>query len=147
MVRYEQGTYFRMIHGLQPNGGGTRINQYTLIMDISIDALGMASLWQTDPTNADDADWFIRADGAIGAAGNFGGQMTAGQWHRVVLAVDAAAGVMHSYIDGGLVQINTSGIELDGRWSLGPEVLLMADNDNQDDRWVYQTAYNCAIKR
>ena len=38
-----------MTHGIAPNGGGTRVNQYTLIMDVFVDTTGpgAASLLQT----------------------------------------------------------------------------------------------------
>ena len=44
---------YKMTHGIAPNGGGTRVNQYTLIMDIMVDTSGpgAASLLQVSDPN------------------------------------------------------------------------------------------------
>jgi hypothetical protein len=85
-----------MRHGIAPNGGGTLVNQYTLIMDIYVDTTGpgAASLLQIDsPTNNGDGDLFWQ--GSNFGQGNGGyngtGAFTAGSWHRIVAAYDEAA--------------------------------------------------------
>ena len=53
VCRFEQGTLFRMYHGLSPNAGGAYVNQYTLIMDVMYpEAFG-----------ADDPDGFLGTEG------------------------------------------------------------------------------------
>src|SRR6185436_14630207 len=53
-----------MTHRIAPNGGGTRVNQYTLVMDVMVtnapNPPGAVALWQTsDPiNNSDDGDLF-----------------------------------------------------------------------------------------
>src|SRR5439155_7041516 len=51
-----------MDHGIKPNGGGTRVNQYTIIFDVMIGTTGAggASMLQvTDPdVNLSDGDLF-----------------------------------------------------------------------------------------
>ena len=50
-----------MDHGIAPNGGGTKVNQYTLIMDVLVDTSGpgAASLLQVDSlNNTTDGDLF-----------------------------------------------------------------------------------------
>ena len=132
-VRISKGTYFHLIHDFQPNGGGGRVNQYTLILDIALDSqlTGLIGLWQTNPENTDDADWFIDPEHGIGVGTNFGGWIVDREWYRLALAVDASAGLLESYINGELVQ-SLSGISLDGHWSIGPEALLMADDNGQN---------------
>src|SRR6185436_1071620 len=86
-----------MDHGIKPNGGGTRVNQYTLIMDILIGTTGpgAASMLQvTDPdVNLTDGDLFWQGNNfGQGGNGYIGtGAFTPGAWHRVIAAYDEAA--------------------------------------------------------
>nr|MBP8261890.1 hypothetical protein [Verrucomicrobiota bacterium] len=68
---FTRGTFFRMTHGLGANGGGSFLNQYTLIMDVMFPSrpTGWAVLWQTNPGNSNDGDWFINASGGLGISG------------------------------------------------------------------------------
>ena len=103
--RFEQGTYFRMYHGLSPNAGGQYVNQYTLIIDVMypeafgpddpdglLGTTGWQALYQTNETNTNDGDWFVNPAGGIGISGNYPGSVPDGQWHRLALAVDLVAG-------------------------------------------------------
>jgi hypothetical protein len=96
-----------MTHGIAPNGGGTRVNQYTLIMDVFVatSGAGAASLLQTSSlANSDDGDLFWQGSnfGQGGGGYNGRGTFTAGSWHRVVAAYDMAANppVVTKYVDG-----------------------------------------------
>ncbi len=64
VAAFTRGTFFRMTHGLAANGGGSYLNQYTLIMDVMFPSrpTGWAVLWQTNPNNANDGDWFINPE-------------------------------------------------------------------------------------
>ena len=51
-----------MTHGIAPNGGGSYVNHYTLIMDIMFPAASSGqwrSLFQTNPGNSNDGDLFV----------------------------------------------------------------------------------------
>ncbi|MEM7385673.1 MAG: LamG-like jellyroll fold domain-containing protein, partial [Verrucomicrobiota bacterium] len=103
-----------MYHGLEPNGGGTRVNQYTLLMDVMLfeGASGAAGMIQIDsprPTgdnipNSGDSDFFWQngnmGQGQGGYVGD--GSFTPFEWHRIVFAVDLAANprVVTKYVDG-----------------------------------------------
>jgi hypothetical protein len=132
-VSFGRGTYFRVSHGLGANGGGTRLNRYTLVLDLSIASrpTGWAALLQTSAGNADDADWFINPESGLGISGNYGGVVPAGSWVRLALVVDCVAGTYRSYLNGLPVQVQR-GLTADGRFSLGPEFLLFADNDSEN---------------
>jgi hypothetical protein len=72
-----------MNHGIKPNGGGTRVNQFTLVMDIFVGTSGpgAASLLQVSSlTNTDDGDLFWQGNNfGQGTDGYLGtGQFTAG---------------------------------------------------------------------
>ena len=135
-----------MTHGIAPNGGGTRVNQYTLIMDVLVaDAgPGAASLFQvSSANNTDDGDLFWQGgnfgqgtDGYIGT-----GQFTAGAWHRVVAAYDEAATppVVAKFVDGIKQDDWTANQGLDNpRRALQPTAVLFGDGDQDERRemWV-----------
>ncbi len=146
VARFAQGTVFRLTHGFEPNGGGGYVNQYTLILDVMYpeafgeldpDGLlgtdGWQCLYQTNEGNANDADWCVQPDGSgggIGISGNYGGTVADDEWHRLALAVDLVAGTYTSYIDGVEVQKNT-GLGVDGRFSLGPTIIVFADDNGE----------------
>ncbi len=137
VASFTRGTLFRMIHGLAANGGGSYVNQYTLIMDVMFPSRpnDFTVLWQTNPNNANDGDWFINASGGLGISSVYGGSLANGVWNRVALVVDGVAGTFTSYLNGAGVQ-QISGVTLDGRWSLDTAALLFAD-DNQENAAGY----------
>ncbi|HXJ76901.1 MAG TPA: hypothetical protein VNM37_28850, partial [Candidatus Dormibacteraeota bacterium] len=97
-----------MRHGIPANGGGSRVNQYTLIEDIYWETTGngFASFINFDLSNTSDGDIFWRvADGGFGqGGGGYEGAtvMQGGRWHRVAFAVDMAATppVVTKFLDG-----------------------------------------------
>jgi len=138
---------YLMTHGIAPNGGGTRVNQFTLIMDVFVAEAGpgAASLAQYSsvPDNTDDGDLFWQGSnfgqGTDGYRGR--GTFTAGAWHRVVAAYDMAANppVVTKYVDGIKQDDWTAGAALDApRRTLGPQAILFADGDQDERRemWV-----------
>lgn len=132
-LSFGRGTYLRVSHGLGANGGGTRLNRYTLVLDLNMASrpTGWAALLQTSSGNADDADWFINPGSGLGISGNYGGVVPEGAWVRVALVVDCVAGTYRSYLNGLPVQVQR-GLTVDGRFSLGSEFLLFADNDSEN---------------
>jgi len=133
VAHFSRGTFFRMTHGLAPNNEGNNVNQYTLIMDVMFPSrpTGWASLWQTDTNNTTDGDWFINPTGGLGISGIYGGNLADGQWCRLALVVDSHAGTLTSFLNGTQVQ-QMSGVSLDDRWTLGPTVLLFADENEEN---------------
>ncbi len=139
VVGFSQGTAFRMTHDLGANGGGAYLSNYTLIMDVMFPAerAGFTALWQTNETNTNDGDWFIRDDEAIGISNDYSGVVSNGEWHRLALVIDCATGKFTSYIDGMPVVNNTAVIQVDGRWSLGATALLFGDEDGETSAgWI-----------
>ena len=136
-----------MEHLISPNGGGTLVNQYTLIMDVLVadqPSPGAAAMLQISSLdNTDDGDLFWQGgnfgqgtDGYIGT-----GIFTAGEWHRVVAAYDMAANppVVVKYVDGIFQDNWTTGQSLDNpRRALQPKAILFADGDQDERRewWV-----------
>ncbi len=136
-----------MPHGIAPNGGGQRVNQYTIIFDIYVETTGAgaASLLQTSSTNnalGDDGDLFWQGNnfGQGGGGYNGTGQFTAGAWHRVAAAYDMAATppVVVKYVDGIFQDNWTANQGLDAvRRSLLPTAVLFGDGDQDERRVMY----------
>ncbi len=135
-----------MTHRIPPNGGGTRVNQFTLVMDVMIGTTGSgaAGMLQTSSeTNGDDGDLFWQGNnfGQGGEGYNGTGAFTPGEWHRVVAAYDMAANppVVTKYVDGIFQDDWTAGAALDApRRTMAPTAVLFADGDADERRewWV-----------
>lgn len=135
---FTRGTYFALTPGLGANGGGSLLNQYTLLFDVMFPSRpgGWAVLYQTAAANSDDGEWFVNPSQALGISGNYGGTVADGTWNRLAVVVDNVAGTFTSYVNGAPVQQDT-GLTLDGRWALGSSFLLFADNDQENAAgWV-----------
>ncbi|MCU0917935.1 MAG: hypothetical protein MUC88_25740 [Planctomycetes bacterium] len=141
-IQIGEGSYFICTHGVAPNGGGTKVNEWTLLIDFSYPPSsrsdppsGYNDLFQTNPTNADDADWTINSAGAIGI-GAVGYSSTRSYttngdtWYRLVLVVDNGTR-QDLYMDGvEIFKGNQQGV--DGRFSLAATILLFCAGNNQD---------------
>jgi hypothetical protein len=125
---------FTMTHGAAPNGGGAKVNQYSVVYDLYFPPASYGeyrSLLQTDPANSSDGDFFVRGDGGLGISGNYQGNLDDGNWHRVAAVFDLTSSTLSKYIDGALVGSQTLSAGVDGRWSLLPTALLFADEDGE----------------
>ena len=134
-------------HCISPNGGGSQVNQWTLVMDIMFpdpQISPFSSIIQIgDPQT--DGELFARwndvggeGTGGIGFIGQYNGDgrtfLKLDQWHRLAFAVDAASAspVISKYIDG--VKFEDQRLtppQLDGRHSLDSIVRLFSDENNQ----------------
>jgi hypothetical protein len=129
---------YKMYHGATPNGGGVYVNQYTLVVDIYYPASQTnkwGSLFQSNTSNLNDGDFFVRPDnlgGGIGISSIYHGAVSANAWHRIAFAFDLSgpgpAPILTKFIDGLKVGQQTAGLDVaDGRFSLDPFLLLFAD--------------------
>jgi hypothetical protein len=134
---------YKMFHGAAPNGGGTNINQYTLIFDVlyptTSDHSWRAILQASTNvfTGGDDSEFYIDDDSdGIGINDIYDGFVTPDVWHRIALAVDSAGPGLHpvveKFIDGVKVGEQTTGLgtALDDRFSLNPLLALLFAEDN-----------------
>jgi hypothetical protein len=130
-----------MRHGLSGTGGGTNVNQYTLIMDVLYGSEAnnlRRTLLQTSPFNSDEGDFRINEANALGVSGNFHGRILSNTWYRIAFAIDLAGPgpnpIVTKFINGTKVGQHALGEGRDGRWSLSanpitPWALLFADDD------------------
>jgi hypothetical protein len=128
---------FQINHGAAANGGGSYVNQYTMIYDILVPdvSAGWFSFYNTNASNSNDGDLFIRTDGGIGISGQYEGTINSGQWHRVAMVLDTDS--IYKYIDGVLVGSHPGITGTDGRWSLYtidhlPDRGFLLTDDNGD---------------
>lgn len=136
-VGISNGSYYTCHHGINANGSGNYVNEYSILMDIMIDnPKQYHSFYQTNPTNSNDGDLFINPNSQIGisATGYSGFSIKANEWYRVVITVDLGTSIRF-YVDGRLVLDGISQA-IDGRFSLDPSVLFFAD-DNGEDNMIY----------
>ncbi|MCX6151234.1 MAG: metallophosphoesterase [Ignavibacteriales bacterium] len=127
------GSYYKMTHGIIANGGGIRVNEYSIQIDFKIPANGTwYSFFQTNPANSDDGDCFINTTGNIGVAatGYSNMQVKNDEWYRLIVSVKNGLQYKY-YLDGQLIQ-NGNVQVIDGRFSLNDVLLIFADNDGED---------------
>jgi hypothetical protein len=136
---------YTMHHGVAPNGGGTRVNQYTILFDLMVSSEGTwaASLLQISSTNnLEDGDLFWQENQfGQGLDGYFGTSIfTPDQWHRVIAAYDMSANppVVTKYVDGVFQDDWTAYQGLDHpRRALLPVAILFADGDQDERRMMW----------
>ncbi len=140
VVQERSWDYLTCTHGIAPNGGGSYVNEYTIVMDYT-QTSGQSSwnsLYQTNAAgNTSDGDLFIQGtEGSrvigIGELGYSTATFDSSTWHRIALSVDNG-NFFRVYVDGVLF-LDTSGNTVDGRFSLNPTVHLFAD-DSWEDQW------------
>lgn len=121
-------------HGIAANGGGSYVNQYTLVMDLLWPQASQGTwrgLFQTNTTNSNDGDFFINPDNGIGISGQYHGTILAETWQRVAVSFDLTTSTMNKFVNGVLVNSQTLSQGVDGRWALDPTFLLFTDEDGE----------------
>jgi hypothetical protein len=118
------------------NGGGARVNNYTVMFDFKVSELGRYySFIQTTLENNDDAEFFLRPAGnlGIGGTGYSEHMVSPGEWHWLVITASMGNAYLY-YLDGTLIHTgNVGNASMDSRWSWLPEgVLFFADEDGED---------------
>jgi len=129
------GSNLKLTHGIAPNGGGTKVNNYTIMMDVSLPALGVwHAFYQTEVANTGDADLFCRAVESTLGVGDLGygsKALSKDIWYRMVISVEN--GTSYSvYLNTELFlkgKVQTK----DGRFALADALLLFADNSGDDN--------------
>ncbi len=133
------GSYYKCNHGMAANGGGSKVNEYTVVIDFKIPQDNLwHSLMQTNYQNTDDGDIWIATDRSIGvfATGYSFNTINPNTWYRLVIAVDLGSTFKY-YINGSLFYEGSNQM-VDGRFSLYPSdplkpLLFFADYNGQDN--------------
>lgn len=131
------GTWYNVEnHGMAASNDGARVNEFTMIWDVKVDAANLGKyicLLQYNTDNDSDGALYINPSGGFwfnGGPSDFNGTIKADTWHRIVLAVNAPNLVF--YVDG--VEIYTAEIaDIDGKFSLDPsKFLILGENSSND---------------
>lgn len=132
-TRVGVGSYYKITHGIAPNGGGLLVNEYSLRFDFRAPTLeNWICFLQTSPTNANDGELFINKSGNIGvsATGYTKYSINPNEWYRMVISVINGTQYL-IYLDGTLV-LSGAVQSVDGRFALDKDVLIFADEDGED---------------
>ncbi|WP_218932466.1 PEP-CTERM sorting domain-containing protein [Adhaeretor mobilis] len=122
-------------HGISPNGGGSKVNEYTILMDYRQthkfgDWVSMFDTYDGDVKSAgnSDGDLFKNTSNQIGTGATGYSTLTydPSVTHRIVISVDNGSSFQVS-VDGVLFLDGTAQ-PVDGRFSLAPVVHLLVDN-------------------
>jgi hypothetical protein len=130
-VRVARGSYFEARHGIAANGGGTRVNEYSMMFDYRlVDLNDWYSLLEAN-LDQDESDIWIYAAGGQIACGDIGysdgGAVPRdNSYHRIVMTVKLPGDVKF-YMDGELVFTASSSLDHPQRSLDTAGVLLFAD--------------------
>ncbi|MDR0573290.1 MAG: DUF1735 and LamG domain-containing protein [Tannerella sp.] len=147
------GSHLRADHNIGANGGGNRVNEYSILIDFRVNAESYdtwVSLYQTDINNGNEADvWTVQGQFGFNQETRFydpidwntwTGSETykAGEWHRVIVAVSLADHVCSFYLDGSLANngrvVSPDAFTVDGFLSLDPvSALIGGDGTDYDN--------------
>lgn len=136
-VAVDVGSYYTCTHGIPANGGGSFVNEYSIMFDVMIDnPKEYHCLYQTNESNSNDGDLFINPNSQIGISGTgySGFSLKAFNWYRIIVTADLGSSLRY-YVDGQLV-LNGVSQSVDGTYSLDPTVLFFAD-ENAEDNMIY----------
>jgi hypothetical protein len=125
-------------HGIAANGGGSRVNQYSIVMDLFSPVTSRSAwrtIYQTNVNNSDDGDYFISTSDRLGLGGIGYSTNTIDEtkWTRLAITVDLSTGGtgFKTYLDGDLFY--THGVPArDGSLALQPTVLFLSDDSGEN---------------
>ena len=129
-------SYYKCTHNIDANGGGTAVNEYSLLIDFKLPEIGQYyCFYQTNIDNANDGEIFINPSGHVGISETYYSYciLDPGEWYRLVISVDLGNHFRY-YIDGNLVLEGTSQ-NIDGRFSLDPFFYWFRDDNNEDNEF------------
>jgi hypothetical protein len=127
------GSWLTMQHGMDPNLGGSYVNEFTVQIDFSVPQAGIWHAFiQTSAANANDADLFTNTNNQIGVGdvGYSENAISASTWYRMVISVKN--GEFFKVYINGVIWLDGAGQPLDGRYGLDPALVLFGDDDGDD---------------
>lgn len=137
--------YLKVAHGMAANGGGSYVNEWSVLFDVFSPAASRGSwrsLFQTNTSNSNDGDYFIRNNndtmGTASGSDGLGYTSTAVSetvWTRIVITFNLGTtnpeDGIKTYINGNLFHTHAD-LALNGRYALDPSLLFFADNDGEN---------------
>lgn len=144
VMRFPAGTNSSMGYNMPTpaaaNGGGSFVNDWTIIMDLLFTGSSHGTwrgLMDTDAgVISADAEFFINPGNQLGIGAYFGA-INSNTWHRVGIVVQASASRIDFYIDGVQVGFRNAAdgatAALDGRWTLAVAGVAALFNDDDGE--------------
>lgn len=133
-IANERARALTMIHGLDANLGGTRVNEYTLQWDVMLPDIDLwRCLIQNGPMNEGDGDLFIKPTTAylgVTALNWSTNTIVPEQWYRIVETVKCGE-FANIYVDGEL-WVEGQVPAIDSRFSLAPDPNIFGDDDAEN---------------
>ncbi len=133
-VRIGVGNHYTVNHGVAANGGGQFVNEYTLSYDFKVPTISSwACLFQTNSTNSNDGELFVRKDaGTLGVSGTgySSKAILPNTWYRLTVSVDNGS-FYRLYLDGVKILEGTKQ-GVDGRFAIDTSFKLFADESGED---------------
>ncbi|MDX2173697.1 MAG: hypothetical protein SFY56_11300 [Bacteroidota bacterium] len=133
-VRIGVGSNYKVTHGIPANGGGSYVNQYSILFDFRVSSIGAwRAFYQCNQNNTNDAELFVRnSDGMIGvtAVGYGAESVIPNVWHRLIISVNNGS-FYKIYLDGRVI-CNGATQSVDGRFSLDPSIYFLSDDNGED---------------
>lgn len=146
---YDRTEGLAVYPGIQPNGNGEKVNQYSILMDVLFNSseTNKWAILQTSPENkANDAAELYFSNNKNGVNGiGFGESynnstppIATGKWYRIAITVDLAKKVMYEYVNGKYIGKHENFSDLDGRYALtstkqGYPFLMFTENKGEDE--------------
>jgi hypothetical protein len=146
-VRVPRYSYFKCKHGIAANGGGNRVNEYTMLFDFKVPALNtyytFFNTYIGDGSDGGDtninADFFIRGTTNVIGGGVFSYSTTAieaSRWYRLVVTVKVGDTVKY-YLNGALLFTSANVSTVDTyRASLRTDAVLFFQDDGGEDNQI-----------
>jgi hypothetical protein len=117
------------------NGGGTNLNQYTILMDVMWPAESeglFRSLFNASTNNTEDGAMFVNPDNQLGVFNDYTYNLAPNEWHRIALVYNLTNSTVIRYLDGASpAPLTLSEAGVDSRFSLNGGVLFFSDNDGE----------------
>lgn len=133
-ITMPKGSYYRCLHGITTVEGDF-VNEYTILFDFRVKTVGQwYAFYQTDITNATDAEIFVNQNMQLGISGTgyISKAILTNEWYRLVIKVRNGE-TFDYYLDGELALTGTPQA-VDGRYALAKnELLLFADENGEDN--------------
>lgn len=128
-------SYYSCTHSIALGNGHGYVNDWSVMMDIKVPVASFGSwvsFFQTDFGNNNDGDCFVAPDGSIGVSqtGYSSNSIVVETWYRIIISV-SNSNFYRIYVDG-MLWLQGTPQAIDGRFSLDPQLLLFADNNNED---------------
>jgi PKD repeat protein len=140
-INIGSGSYYTCTHNIPANGGGSDVNEYSLVFDFKIsDISEWHSFYQANAGNSNDGEIFINSSGQIGRTTDGPGYTTytvsENEWYRMVISVDLD-NFYRIYLDGALV-LDGGALSIDGEYGIYSAsadnlVHFFADDNGEDN--------------